>query len=91
MIQITLKARRLSRWGPVKPGSLYYGRRRLADCLAKAHVSGPAGLFYLISRPVASAFDRVKIRSAEATRSVSVQTGLAEMKSGEGTLIAFAT
>jgi hypothetical protein len=32
-----------------------------------------------------------KIRSAEATRSVSVQTGLAEMKSGEGTLIAFAT
>src|SRR5450432_742124 len=33
-----------------------------------------------------------KIRStASATRSVSVQTGLAEMKSGEGTLIAFAT
>jgi hypothetical protein len=32
-----------------------------------------------------------KIRSAKATRSVSVQTGLAEMKSGEGTLIAFAT
>jgi hypothetical protein len=29
--------------------------------------------------------------SASATRSVSVQTGLAEMKSGEGTLIAFAT
>ena len=65
--------------------------RRLADCLAKAHVSGPADLFYLISRPVASAFDRVEIRSAKATRSVNVQTGLAEMKSGEGTLIAFAT
>src|SRR5882724_7436934 len=32
-----------------------------------------------------------KIRSAEATRSVNVATGLAEMKSGEGTLIAFAT
>ena len=32
-----------------------------------------------------------KIRSAKATRGVSVQTGLAEMKSGEGTLIAFAT
>lgn len=32
-----------------------------------------------------------KIRSARATRSVNVQTGLAEMKSGEGTLIAFAT
>jgi hypothetical protein len=32
-----------------------------------------------------------KIRTAKATRSVSVQTGLAEMKSGEGTLIAFAT
>ena len=32
-----------------------------------------------------------KIRSARATRSVSVATGLAEMKSGEGTLIAFAT
>jgi Caspase domain/Putative peptidoglycan binding domain len=32
-----------------------------------------------------------KIRSAASTRSVSVQTGLAEMKSGEGTLIAFAT
>jgi uncharacterized caspase-like protein len=32
-----------------------------------------------------------KIRSASATRSVSVQAGLAEMKSGEGTLIAFAT
>jgi hypothetical protein len=32
-----------------------------------------------------------KIRSAKATRSVSVETGLAEMKSGEGTLIAFAT
>jgi caspase domain-containing protein/putative peptidoglycan binding protein len=32
-----------------------------------------------------------KIRSAKATRSVSVQAGLAEMKSGEGTLIAFAT
>jgi hypothetical protein len=32
-----------------------------------------------------------KIRSASTTRSVSVQSGLAEMKSGEGTLIAFAT
>src|ERR1700720_4244959 len=32
-----------------------------------------------------------KIRSAKATRSVSVGSGLAEMKSGEGTLIAFAT
>src|SRR6202521_3189411 len=32
-----------------------------------------------------------KIRSARATRSVSVASGLAEMKSGEGTLIAFAT
>jgi len=32
-----------------------------------------------------------KIKSNSATRSVSVQTGLAEMKSGEGTLIAFAT
>ena len=32
-----------------------------------------------------------KIRSAKATRSASVETGLAEMKSGEGTLIAFAT
>ena len=32
-----------------------------------------------------------KIRSAKATRSTNVQTGLAEMKSGEGTLIAFAT
>jgi hypothetical protein len=32
-----------------------------------------------------------KIRSAKATRSVSVQAGLVEMKSGEGTLIAFAT
>jgi uncharacterized caspase-like protein len=32
-----------------------------------------------------------KIRSAKATRSVQVATGLAEMKSGEGTLIAFAT
>src|SRR5271169_6987657 len=32
-----------------------------------------------------------KIRSAKATRGVSVQSGLAEMKSGEGTLIAFAT
>src|SRR5664279_4595022 len=32
-----------------------------------------------------------KIRSAKATRSLSVQSGLAEMKSGEGTLIAFAT
>jgi hypothetical protein len=32
-----------------------------------------------------------KIRSAKATRSISVQSGLAEMKSGEGTLIAFAT
>ena len=32
-----------------------------------------------------------KIKSNSATRSVYVQTGLAEMKSGEGTLIAFAT
>src|SRR5271169_3734070 len=32
-----------------------------------------------------------KIKSNSATRSVSVQSGLAEMKSGEGTLIAFAT
>src|ERR1700710_2868748 len=32
-----------------------------------------------------------KIRSAKASRSVNVQTGLAEMESGEGTLIAFAT
>src|SRR5436190_14311522 len=32
-----------------------------------------------------------KIKSSAATRSVNVQTGLAEMKSGEGTLIAFAT
>ncbi|WP_024513811.1 caspase family protein [Bradyrhizobium sp. Tv2a-2] len=32
-----------------------------------------------------------KIRSAKATRSVSAESGLAEMKSGEGTLIAFAT
>jgi uncharacterized caspase-like protein len=32
-----------------------------------------------------------RIRSARATRSVSVNSGLAEMKSGEGTLIAFAT
>ncbi len=32
-----------------------------------------------------------KIRSARATRSVAVDSGLAEMKSGEGTLIAFAT
>src|SRR5690349_5203613 len=32
-----------------------------------------------------------KIRSAKATRSVSVASGLAEMKSGEGTLLAFAT
>jgi hypothetical protein len=32
-----------------------------------------------------------KIRSAKATRSVTVANGLAEMKSGEGTLIAFAT
>ncbi len=32
-----------------------------------------------------------KIRSARATRSVNVQAGLAEMKSGEGTLLAFAT
>src|SRR3954470_2193050 len=31
-----------------------------------------------------------KIKSNSATRSVNVQTGLAEMKSGEGTLIAFA-
>src|SRR6202023_3179109 len=32
-----------------------------------------------------------KIKSNSATRSVSVGSGLAEMKSGEGTLIAFAT
>ena len=32
-----------------------------------------------------------KIRSAKATRSVNVQTGLAEMKSSQGTLLAFAT
>jgi hypothetical protein len=32
-----------------------------------------------------------KIRSATRTRAVTVATGLAEMKSGEGTLIAFAT
>ena len=32
-----------------------------------------------------------KIKSNSPTRSVNVQTGLAEMKSGEGTLIAFAT
>ena len=32
-----------------------------------------------------------RIRSAKATRSVAVESGLAEMKSGEGTLIAFAT
>ena len=32
-----------------------------------------------------------KIRSSATSRSVNVQTGLAEMKSGEGTLIAFAT
>jgi uncharacterized caspase-like protein len=32
-----------------------------------------------------------RLRSAKTTRSVNVQTGLAEMKSGEGTLIAFAT
>lgn len=32
-----------------------------------------------------------KIRSATRTRAVTVSTGLAEMKSGEGTLIAFAT
>ncbi|OAF12125.1 MULTISPECIES: caspase family protein [Bradyrhizobium] len=32
-----------------------------------------------------------KIKSSSATRSVNVQSGLAEMKSGEGTLIAFAT
>jgi uncharacterized caspase-like protein len=32
-----------------------------------------------------------KIRNAKATRSVAVNSGLAEMKSGEGTLIAFAT
>src|ERR1700736_5289255 len=32
-----------------------------------------------------------KIKLNSATRSVSVQSGLAEMKSGEGTLIAFAT
>jgi hypothetical protein len=34
---------------------------------------------------------RIKSYSASAVRSVSVQQGLAEMKSGEGTLIAFAT
>src|ERR1017187_10531638 len=32
-----------------------------------------------------------KIKAGATSRSVSVQTGLAEMKSGEGTLIAFAT
>src|SRR3977135_2377250 len=32
-----------------------------------------------------------RIRSATAPRSVNVQTGLAEMKSGQGTLLAFAT
>ncbi len=32
-----------------------------------------------------------RLRSLKTTRSVNVQTGLAEMKSGEGTLIAFAT
>jgi hypothetical protein len=32
-----------------------------------------------------------KMKANSATRSVNVQTGLAEMKSGEGTLIAFAT
>jgi uncharacterized caspase-like protein len=32
-----------------------------------------------------------KIKSNSPTRSVSIQSGLAEMKSGEGTLIAFAT
>ncbi|MGA2944087.1 MAG: caspase family protein [Xanthobacteraceae bacterium] len=32
-----------------------------------------------------------KLRSVKSTRGVNVQTGLAEMKSGEGTLIAFAT
>src|SRR6202162_2766527 len=32
-----------------------------------------------------------RIRSAKATRSLSVESGLAEMKSGQGTLIAFAT
>src|ERR1700712_4710756 len=32
-----------------------------------------------------------KIRSSKATRGVNAQNGLAEMKSGEGTLIAFAT
>ena len=32
-----------------------------------------------------------RIRSVATSRSVNVQTGLAEMKSGEGTLIAFAT
>src|SRR5471032_1858518 len=34
---------------------------------------------------------RSKIKAGASTRSVSVATGLAEMKSGEGTLIAFAT
>jgi hypothetical protein len=32
-----------------------------------------------------------KLRSVKSTRGLTVQTGLAEMKSGEGTLIAFAT
>jgi peptidoglycan hydrolase-like protein with peptidoglycan-binding domain len=32
-----------------------------------------------------------RIRSAKATRSVAVNSGLAEMKSGQGTLLAFAT
>jgi hypothetical protein len=32
-----------------------------------------------------------RLRSPKTTRSVNVQTGLAEMKSGEGTLLAFAT
>jgi peptidoglycan hydrolase-like protein with peptidoglycan-binding domain len=32
-----------------------------------------------------------KLRSLKSTRGINVQTGLAEMKSGEGTLIAFAT
>jgi len=32
-----------------------------------------------------------KIKSSSATRSLTVQSGLADMKSGEGTLIAFAT
>ena len=43
------------------------------------------------STPAATIPFAAKIKSNSATRSVNVQTGLAEMKSGEGTLIAFAT